>query len=146
MDGVNWQTDHIVKPPYGAIPIALLWRTINEDGSPHIPLLPADWPYGPPAIHESCCLLFEGHLECDCKASDSSNLDYGFLAWDSIKVTHNRDHLSLHPYSGFRAELTIKSHGPGGDTIQWAEHARTPEDAMAAVIAVFRAHPQGTKA
>lgn len=51
------------------------------------PVPPERWPYGPPAAHESCCLLHrmgdasrQGGLYCDCAASDASELDHGELA------------------------------------------------------------------
>lgn len=40
-----------------------------------------EWPYGPPSHHETCCMLFEGATDCDCKASDASDNEYGEGAW-----------------------------------------------------------------
>lgn len=46
------------------------------------PVPPERWPWGPPSHHESCCVLFEGGLHCDCKASDlgEDGLDHGMGA------------------------------------------------------------------
>ena len=43
------------------------------------------WPYGPAEFHEECCLLHEtqGVGFCDCKASDSSDGEWGLGAWPS---------------------------------------------------------------
>lgn len=38
---------------------------------------PERWPYGPPDHHERACILFENRLHCDCKASDSSDVEHG---------------------------------------------------------------------
>ena len=37
------------------------------------------WPYGQPDFHEECCQLhdFDGVGECDCKASDASDTEWG---------------------------------------------------------------------
>lgn len=49
----------------------------EADGSLIQPVPPERWPYGPPAHHEGVCLLFENGLYCDCKASDSSDVEHG---------------------------------------------------------------------
>jgi len=38
------------------------------------------WPFGPPAFHESACLLFERAGYCDCKASDCDDTEWGWGA------------------------------------------------------------------
>lgn len=35
------------------------------------------WPYGDRTYHEDCCVLREGALFCDCKASDASDTEWG---------------------------------------------------------------------
>lgn len=48
-----------------------------ENGDLKHPVPPERWPYGPPAWHQACCLLFEGATFCDCRASDAEDLEYG---------------------------------------------------------------------
>lgn len=36
-----------------------------------------EWPYGPPHMHEDCCVLRRGETYCDCKASDASDTEWG---------------------------------------------------------------------
>lgn len=52
---------------------------LDEQGHLFRPVPPARWPFGPPEWHETCCVLREGGLYCDCKASAASDedLDYG---------------------------------------------------------------------
>lgn len=40
--------------------------------------LQRQWPYGPPAFHEACCMLHSGATACDCKASDQSEAEWGW--------------------------------------------------------------------
>jgi len=45
-----------------------------------VPVPGARWPFGPPEVHEECCLLHSGGLCCDCKASDASDHEWGVKA------------------------------------------------------------------
>ncbi len=50
---------------------------LESDNSLKKPVPPEQWPYGPPAFHESSCLLHSSGLYCDCKASEADDRDYG---------------------------------------------------------------------
>lgn len=41
------------------------------------PVPPERWPFGPPSFHEDACKLRKNGLFCDCKASDSSDTEWG---------------------------------------------------------------------
>lgn len=50
---------------------------LDTDGTLLRPVPPERWPYGLPEHHEDCCVLHEGGLYCDCKASDHSDVEHG---------------------------------------------------------------------
>ena len=53
---------------------------IDAAGRLLLPVPPERWPYGPPSVHESSCMLFdfggEGEF-CDCAASCADDSDFG---------------------------------------------------------------------
>lgn len=55
---------------------------IDRNGRLKAPVPPERWPYGPPDLHEVCCILRKGGLFCDCKASSCAeeNWDWGWRA------------------------------------------------------------------
>lgn len=63
--------DH--KPPMVEIRRGRVVHDVPLD----VPIDPKRWPYGPPAYHQSCCLLFRGADYCDCAASAADDTDYG---------------------------------------------------------------------
>ena len=51
------------------------WKGSQPGDFPEGPIPPDFWPYGPPSIHQVCCLLFKGHTYCDCDASAATGPD-----------------------------------------------------------------------
>jgi hypothetical protein len=49
----------------------------SQQGKPAFKLAPELWPYGFPHMHEECCMLHHGKVDCDCKASDESDTEWG---------------------------------------------------------------------
>lgn len=67
-------------------PIPVVWTgprddELAPDGTTLTRVVPpARWPFGPPEFHQDGCILFNGGLFCDCLASASDDLDWGFGA------------------------------------------------------------------
>lgn len=66
----------------GEVHSSVRWEGAIEVGTVayFVPLPPHRWPFGPPSVHQPCCVLFLGYNGCDCAASDASDYSYGYSA------------------------------------------------------------------